>query len=550
MKLFRFLLRSSQRIVALSVCAGVIGGACGVALIALIQQEMGRESPRVAALGWAFAALCLVAALARAGAQVAMVSLGQGAVTKLCLHLCRRILALPLERFEDSNPDGLLAVLTEDIVIVANALVGIPQLCVNAPILVACLVYAGWLSPTVFACGTVFAALAITAYLAFSAKGVDHLRSARVGQDVLVGHFRTLIEGFRELKQNHRRRVAFLADGLEPSAGAVRDRTIAGLTRFAWAEGFSQLAFFGFIGFLLFVLPGIILISKAALAGTVLVVLYIMSPLDVIITWLPVLGRARASMLKIEALIPALETIGSDDGATAPTTSARFGESLQLEGVTYAYPFEPDGGRFALGPLDLTLRQGEIVFVVGGNGSGKTTLVKLLAGLYEHGEGAVLVDGRVIGPDDREAYRQNFSVVFADGFLFEHLFGVDGPERDDLADAWLERLGLNRQVAIKGGRFSTVELSQGQRRRLALLTALLEDRPICIFDEWAANQDPDFRKVFYLELLPELKARGKTLLIISHDEEYYDAADRIIRLRDGLISEEIPALAEVVPLGR
>jgi putative ATP-binding cassette transporter len=478
-----------------------------------------------------------------------MVSLGQGAVTKLCLHLCRRILALPLERFEESNPDGLLAVLTEDIVIVANALVGIPQVCVNVPIVVACLVYAGWLSPTVFVCGTVFAALAITAYLAFSAKGVDHLRSARAGQDVLVGQFRTLIEGFRELKQNRRRREAFLDHGLEPSAGTVRDRTIAGLTLFAWAEGFSQLAFFGFIGFLLFVLPGMVTISRAALAGTVLVVLYIMSPLDVIITWLPVLGRARASMLKIEALIPTLETNESDEGA-ASTSLARFHESLQLEGVTYAYPSEPDGGRFALGPMDLTVHQGEIIFVVGGNGSGKTTLVKLLSGLYGPGDGAVLVDGRVLEPDDREAYRQNFSVVFADGFLFEHLFGIDEPERDDLASAWLERLGLDRQVSVTNGRFSTVELSQGQRRRLALLTALLEDRPICIFDEWAANQDPHFKKVFYLELLPDLKARGKTLLIISHDEEYYDAADRIIRLRDGLISEETQALTEDVPLCR
>jgi putative ATP-binding cassette transporter len=147
-------------------------------------------------------------------AQASMIRLGHGAVTRLVLLLCRKILALPLAQFEQSDPAGLLAVLTQDVAIVAGALVGIPLVCINLPILVACLAYAGWLSPSILACGAGFAALAIAAYFALAARGVHQLRAARAGQDVLVGQFRALIDGFRELKQHGKRREAFLTQAL------------------------------------------------------------------------------------------------------------------------------------------------------------------------------------------------------------------------------------------------------------------------------------------------------------------------------------------------
>jgi putative pyoverdin transport system ATP-binding/permease protein len=531
MGLLAFLLRSSRGIVVLSALAGIVAGAAGVALIALIHAELARDGAADSRVAWAFAGLCVLAAGARVAAQLAMVRLGQGAVTRLCLLLCRKVLALPLERFERNNPAGLVAILTEDIVLVANALVGVPLICINGPIVVACLTYAGWLSPPALACGVAFAAAAIGAYLYLSARAMAHLRSARARQDALVGHFRALIDGFRELKQHRRRREAFLAEALGPAAGEVRDRMAAGLGFFAVAQGWSQAAFFGFIGFLLFVMPSFRGADRAALSGLVLVVLYIMSPLDVILTWLPILGRARASMDKIRKVLPSLEA--DDAEADSPTDALPFREAIELDRASYAYPPEADGSRFSLGPVDLMLRPGEVVFLAGGNGSGKTTLVKLLSGLYAPTEGAVRVDGREVGPADREAYRQLFSVVFADGYLFRNLLGLDRDGLEKRARHGLDRLGLAGKVRVEGGSYSTTDLSQGQRRRLALLTALLEGRPVCVFDEWAANQDPTFKKAFYLELLPELKAAGKALLVISHDEDYYDAADRVFRLRDG-----------------
>ena len=188
-----------------------------------------------------------------------------------------------------------------------------------------------------------------------------------------------------------------------------------------------------------------------------------------------------------------------------------------------------------LGPLDLAFRRGETVFLSGGNGSGKTTLAKLLTGLYGPTAGEIRVDGAPVGAAGREAYRQMFSAVFWDFHLFEALLGLDRPELNEEARDRLERLGLGRKLAVADGRFSTLDLSAGQRKRLALAVAWLEDRPVCLLDEWAADQDAGWKEVFYRELLPELKARGKTLFVISHDDRFYDAADRLVRLEEGRV---------------
>lgn len=539
MSLLRFLIRRSRAVVCLSIVAAAIGGAGGVSLIALVQRELGRSTPSAAVVGWGFGGLCVLVAAMRVAARVAMARLGQGAVGALATRLCRDLLRLPLDRFERVDTSRLMAVLTEDIVIAAGALGGIPQLAIHGPLVLVCLAYLGWLSPTVLACGAAFAAVAIGVYLALVAPAASHLYAARAGQDALVGHFRTLIDGFRELKQHDGRREAFLSRSLEPAAARVRDRGIAAQAFFALAEGWGELAFFGFLGFVLFVLPTFRPLDAATRVGAVLVVLYVMGPLDVILTWMPALGRARASIRRIEAMLPAPDAMEPEPPGVAP----RLRRELRLEGVGHEYP-GTEG--FQLGPIDLTLRPGEIVFLAGGNGSGKTTLVKLIAGLYDPGAGTISVDGRAIADDGRAAYRGLFSVVFADGHLFDTLHGLDRPGLESEARAAIESLGLDGVVGVVEGRYSTVEVSQGQRRRLALATALLEDRPVLVLDEWAANQDPASRRAFYRELLPGLRAAGKAVLVISHDEDEFAAADRVVYLRGGRLVEEPAALAEVV----
>jgi putative ATP-binding cassette transporter len=175
---------------------------------------------------------------------------------------------------------------------------------------------------------------------------------------------------------------------------------------------------------------------------------------------------------------------------------------------------------------------------VGGNGSGKTTLAKLLTGLYAPESGAIRMNGQPITDENREWYRQHFSAVFSDFYLFERLLGLEHSHLESQARRFLAQLQLDHKVEVQDGWLSTTALSHGQRKRLALLTAYLEDRPIYVFDEWAVDQDPLFKDLFYVQLLPDLKARGKTALVISHDERYYRVADRIIKLEYGKIESD------------
>jgi len=226
-----------------------------------------------------------------------------------------------------------------------------------------------------------------------------------------------------------------------------------------------------------------------------------------------------------------LNTI-APEAAPGEARGGRPWRRLELAGVTFTFRREAGEADFVLGPLDLELLPGELVFLIGGNGSGKTSFAKLLLGLYEPEAGEIRLDGERIDRAGRDRYRQSFSAVFFDFHLFDEL---PGGGLDEEARRHLRELQLDGKVEIADGRLSTTALSQGQRKRLALLSAYLEDRPIYLFDEWAADQDPYFKEVFYRRLLPRLKAQGKTVLVISHDDRYFDVADRVVRLSEGRI---------------
>jgi putative ATP-binding cassette transporter len=197
-----------------------------------------------------------------------------------------------------------------------------------------------------------------------------------------------------------------------------------------------------------------------------------------------------------------------------------------------------------VGPLRLTITSGEVLFIVGGNGSGKSTLLRVLTGLYAPTRGSLLADGIAVQPPNVQAYREMISAVFSDFHLFRKLYGMAGID-DAAVRRLLEQMQLDRKTSFSNQRFSTQELSTGQRKRLALLITLLEDRPLYMFDEWAADQDPEFRAYFYESLLPTLKRRGKTVVIVTHDDRYFHLADRLITLEYGdirSIEEQKPSL--------
>jgi putative ATP-binding cassette transporter len=549
MSFLRFILRrtgGARRLLAGSVAVGVVAGAASVSLLALVHASLsGTEVPSPVRIGLLFAGLCALVTAARVGSLSLLALLGQGLVKDLRLELSRQILATPLARLEALGAPRLLATLTEDINALTQALLFVPALFINGTIVVGSLAYLAWLDLDLFLMLLGAVALGVVSYRLPARLGLRRFAEAREEQDALFGHFRGLTEGIKELKLHRRRRGAFVAL-LEATTEAVRRLRVHAAVVYGAAAAWGHLLFFVVIGVLLFARPPFIGAEGDALVGYTLVLLYMMTPLQMLLDNLPNLGRAEVAVAKIRTLgftlAPAEggELAASGDGDGAGRAPFR---RIELHGVTHTYRREGQELPFQLGPIDFRLEAGELVFLVGGNGSGKTTLAKILVGLYAPEGGEIRLDGRPVGGDGMDGYRQLFTVVFSDFYLFERLLGLEAPALDEDARRYLEELRIAHKVRIEDGALSTTELSQGQRKRLALLTAYLEDRAVYVFDEWAADQDPVFKEVFYREILNRLRHRGKAVVVITHDDRYFPLADRIVKLEDGQVEYDGPDAA-------
>ncbi|HTL66021.1 MAG TPA: cyclic peptide export ABC transporter [Lacunisphaera sp.] len=528
MKLFKFLFNRCRRMLMVTVLTALVSGACNAGLIALINRSL-HSSGRLA-LAWAFVAL--VAGKLGTGllSQVWLIRYSQAAVADVRRQMVRRILGVPLRSLEETGNARLMAALVDDVNSLMAALLGFPLLAVNLAILLGGSVYLAYLSWYVLIGMAVLIVFGASCYRLFISSGFRSLFRARESEDRLYGHFRALTEGIKELKLHRERREAFMGESVHSATEEFQQHTVAAEIRFSLAHTWSHLLFYVLVGLILFTLPAMRPTSVEALTGFVLTVLYLMGPLAGVMSSLSVFSRADVALRKIDSLGVSLG--GASELSPRSPAPNRF-HRLELVGVSHTYRSDQSDDRFVLGPLDLTFHPGELVYLIGGNGSGKSTLAKIITGLYPPEQGEVRLDGRPVTDANRDDYRQLFSTVFSDFFLFDSLLGLQRPDLDVDAEEYLVRLHLNHKVRISNGTWSTTALSTGQRKRLALLTTYLEDRPFYVFDEWAADQDPIFKDVFYRRLLPELKRRNKAVLVITHDDRFFHLADRVLKLDYG-----------------
>lgn len=532
MRLVLFLLKSSRRYMLPTIVIGVLAGGASAALMALINTTIATpDNLRNGRIG-TYVVLVLLMLISGLVSRIFSALLTQRNGFEVRMKICRQILNAPLRQLEELGQHRVLAVLTDDVPTITSALLQFPQLCINLAILLGCLVYLGWLSTATLIGLSIFLVLAVASYVIPERAARRYYQRGREEWDQTVKNFRSLTDGNKELKLHAARREAFFTNNLYATAASLRRNYLNGSIIYAVIGSGSQVLYFIFIGLILFLLPRLEPTNTEQLTGSALTVLFMGGPIIAMLNVLPFMSRADIALTKIQSLQKSFNLKKGDE--MIPTAQpARSWRQLELEGVTHTYRSDRDDSNFILGPIDLTFQPGELVVIAGGNGSGKTTLAKLLAGLYAPESGSIRIDGELVTDENRDRYRQNFSVVFTDFFLFDRLHGLEDSDED--AQMYLERLQLEQKVQIKEGKLSTTNLSQGQRKRLALLTAYLEDRSIYIFDEWAADQDPMFKEVFYYELLPELKARGKLALVISHDDRYYGVADRIVKLDYGRV---------------
>jgi putative ATP-binding cassette transporter len=539
-----FLCRSSGLTVVGILLAGIVSGLSSAALVALINASLSNTLD-AKLLPWLFGGFSIAALSSGFLSHYLLKRLSARIVCDLRIHISRLILSAPYPYLQKIGKSALLAHLTEDITAIANASQLLPVVCINFAIVAGCMVYLTWLSwhlSLVLGGVIVFGVLTSSVFREWPKKAV---LKAREEYDVLSGGFRALTEGVRELKLHRERCEAFMAQSLAASAEAYRRHSFRGAVAYSLANQWAQLLYYLVIGVILYVFPVWQVIDRHVIGGYVLVFLFMMSPLTILTTSLPVFSGAKVSLQKVRQLGDRLKRQASQPNAPEKIETGLNFSALSLQGVTHSFHREKENRNFILGPIDLDFKPGEMVFLVGGNGSGKTTLAMLLIGLYTPEQGLIRWNGEVVDDLNRDDYLQNFSVIFSDFYLFDELYGIDDRNNHALIDDYLQRLHLHHKVKIENGCFSSVDLSQGQRKRLALLVAYLEDRPFYVFDEWAADQDPEFKHLFYTELLPALKVQGKTAVIISHDDRYFYLADRCIKLEEGrIISMEKPIAAD------
>jgi putative ATP-binding cassette transporter len=560
MKMRWLLLRVGVGRVLAIAALGLASGFASTGFIALMNRVINNQGVTPIRYLIAMFFCLMVAKLAtNFWAQWIMVRFAQDKLLGLCEEISKRVVQTPFRTIERIGSARILSTLTDDVNTLTSAIQQIPSLASNTAVLVGCLVYLAYLSWIASLSMFVVTAMGAVCYKLLLNKAYKAIRDARAGRDTLFQYFRSLTEGIKEIKMNTDRQTLLVEDEIKGTANYLKGLNLTATFSYLTADAWAKLMFYMVLGLLLFALPMLKDISLATLTGCAFVSLYAMTPVWGIMGSAPAFQRGEAALERIEALGFSLasgeqappegcSTQASDMETRTDTAAAPL---IELDGVRFSYYVEGNGQEiFTLGPINLSLHPGKLIFIIGGNGSGKTTLLKLLVGLYAPESGEIRVDGRPV-VHDIQNYRQLFSVVFSDFYIFDRLPNSNGMGTDIRAGKYLELLKLDKKVKIENGVFSTTALSQGQRRRLALLSAYLEDRPVYIFDEWAADQDPAYKEVFYKHLLVELKNSGKTVIVITHDDRYFQLGDVIVKLDFGNIvgcwSPGEPALCAAEP---
>lgn len=554
------LLSPFRLLVIAAAIMGIVSGLSITTLLSIINEAISTSEGPDQFLVLKFAGLCLVVLTCTTLSNLAINYVGQKVVLRLRRRLAKKIMTAPIEQLERFRSHRLIPILVQDVRTISDFALNLAPLVISFAVTLGCFAYLTLLSWEILLLTLSILVLGSGAqYLAFN-YGRKHLDRARDGEDDLQKHYKAISDGAKELRIQRPRRQHMFDRKITGTAQKICQSNIRAGNIFISAETFGSMLFFVVIGipiaFQAFSPTG----STSVTAGFVLVMLYMKGPLEHLITTLPDIATAQVAFGRITNLAeqfssPEPQLLAEDNDSQKRATKNPEGSPsgklpvqppahfnrLELKDIHYRYPSVDNQPPFTVGPVNLTIQQGDIIFIVGENGSGKTSLIKLLLGLYSPHEGQVILNDTPVNSESLDDYRQRFTTIFSDYYLFEELANgiTDLPEE---TRKYLKRLNIEHKVRIKDGAFTTTDLSTGQRKRLALINAWIEDRPVLVFDEWAADQDPAFRRVFYTQLLPELRQLGKTIIVISHDDKYFDVADQIITMNTGKMTQEEDAI--------
>lgn len=480
-----------------------------------------------------FLAVCTVSIVCKRRALNHTTIVAQQVIRKVRLQFIDKLRHTELQFLEQREKGEIYARIVQDTELLSRALPNLVGSFESALSAVAILAYIAWISLTGFVLTLSTMVIMNAIFIRRYVKIKEALRVARLKEGEFNDALNSVLSGFKEIRINTRKNNDLFLDievlsrkseQLKTGAEVDHDKNVV------LAVLLSQVV----LGVIVFIVPQYSAAYGDVVSQLVASVLFLFGLTGMAMGGIYTITRANVAVENLERLKADIDSFGTIAETEIGDSLTEFRE-IALRSVTFQYPDRDGEKGFTVGPLDFTVEQGEVLFIVGGNGSGKSTLLKLLTGLYYPAPGRpITCDGRPLSRTTYQAYRELFSVIFTDFHLFKRLYGLESVDEEEV-QRLLETMELGTKTACVDGRFTKIDLSTGQKKRLAYITSILRDKPIYVFDEWAADQDPTFRTRFYNEFLDDLRAMGKTVIAVTHDDRFFDRADRVIEMEEGRV---------------
>lgn len=525
-------------LVVISVLSGIVNGfAVSLAINAAKKLEPGKLQIREFLL---FAIALAAFWVSKEYVLNRTTGIVEGIIRDIRMRIMRSIRTTSLSVFEKMNRGRIYSVLATDALTLSLSSGAIINATSSACMLAFVVLNIGLLSIYALAITVVFITSAVYLYILKSRTVNTELAAASRLENEFFENLNGLLYGYKELKLSRAKNNDFFnADLWNVITSTASLRTKTGRTMNQSVLIGQTFLLFTVAG-ILFLLPNLKPDDVAIVVPVVAIVLFAAGPIGDIVVAIPALSRAGTAIDNIYTLERDLKQNQNDIEIFAenqPLIEEPF-DSIECRGLSFSYPQTPGNGHdaFQIQPFDFRVKAGEIVFIVGGNGSGKSTFLKLLTALYEPATGSIAWNGRPVTADRLASYRNLFTPIFTDFHIFKRILGVPDLDEHKVREL-IARMELVGKTDVKDKRLTQTDLSTGQKKRLALILAKLDDRPIYIFDEWAADQDPTFRRFFYTQLLPEIKSEGHTVIAVTHDDSYFACADRVLKMEYGRFLE-------------
>lgn len=535
----------------------LIGGVAGVsnALLLIIINKAAENDASGASNTFLFLAglVCVILyLLTQRFVQQKTLVIVLGIVNKVRVRIINKLRLSELQTVEELGKSEVYARITNDTQTIANATATIAATGQSVIMVLFAFIYLGFMSMVALGVIVVCTALAVYNFFRTKKKSADLFVEASVKDTQFFESLTGVLTGFKEIKINRpKNNGVFRAfrNISKDSSGYRLKASLAMLNFQIIGEGL----FYLMLMIVIFVIPAFKSDPDPDIVKISAGILFIIGPIKAVVTAIPLVIEANNAAENIYRLEARIENELDDEVVTEDVVDPETGEikpdekkyppmilesEIRLENLEFEYPRRYDSDGFKVGPISLAIPKGQLTFITGGNGSGKSTMLKLLCGLYYPQKGSIKIDDTRVTKDNYQNYRESLAVIFTDFHLFDRLYGLSEVNQKKVNDL-LKQMQISEKTQIIDGRITDMDLSTGQRKRLALAIALLEDKAIYVFDEVAADQDPTFKKYFYTELLPLMKKEGKTVVVVSHDDQYFDRADCWYKLLDGkLISTD------------